>query len=324
MPRGNLEQFEVVRGATLTNSATTRITTPFPLGEVWTRMLLRVNLVLTIGTGTGAISEGELRYIKSIRISTDRGEMLVNNVPGRLLYRIDSIKAGTPAVKDAVAAATGTYRVPLVIWFWDPLANVPEDTLLNTARYSSLTVEVGLGAESDLLTTVGTATVATNLDIIIERERGRVPQPVAPQFFQEIGFRGPVDPTTLVSVDMERSANMAFKRLYPFATSGALVGVPFSGAVDDTIISDLTIDVDSGNAVDRMLSDIIQRGNKQDYSLETRITGLSILDLMKDGSIQSLLYSGDKSRLAVKWTNLTGLPATPQVTIGYEAIRPLF
>jgi hypothetical protein len=324
MPRGNLEQFEIARGLTLTNSATTRITTPFPLGEVWTRLLLRLNILLTLGTGAGAIAEGELRYLKSFRLSTDRGELLVNNVPGRLLYRIDSIKAGTPSVKDAIAAVTGTYRVPIMLWFWDPLANVPEDTLLNTARYSSLTLEVGLGAESDLLTTVGTATAATTLDIIVERERGRVPQQVAPQFFQEIGFRGPVDPTTIQNVDLERAANMAFKRLYPFATSGALVGVPFSGAVDDTVFSDLTVDVDSGNAVDRMLADILQRGNKQDYSLESRITGLTVLDLMKDGSIQSLLYSGDKSRLAVKWTNLTGLPTTPQVTIGYEAIRPLF
>jgi hypothetical protein len=259
---------------------------------------------------------------------TDRGENLYNNVPARLIYRMDAIKAGTPASKDAIAAASATYRVLLNMWFVDPLLNVPEDTILNTARYSSLTLEIGIGAMADLFTTVGTATEVPTCDIYVARQKGRLPQQISPQFFQEVGYRGPVDPNATLFIDMERAANLAYKRLHIFSSSGAAAvlapGTPFSGAADSTVLNDGTTDVDAGNPVDRVILDIIQRLNRQDYSLEATPAGWYHLDLCQDGSINASLYSGDKSRLTQRVTLAAGAPNPAQWTLGVEGWRPLF
>lgn len=326
MPRGNAEVVEVARGVALTESAVVRVTTPFPLGEAWIRMMLRINIALTVGTGAGPISEGELKFIKSIRLVTDRGENLYNNVPGRLIYRLDAIKSKTVAAKDAIAAATATYRVHLNLHFIDKLMNVPEDTILNTARYSSITLEVGVGTVADLFTAPGTATETPTMDVYIERQKGRLPKPIAPQFFQEVGFRGPIDPNSLLTIDLERAANLAYKRLLAFTGSGVglLVGVPFSGTADSAVINELTLDVDSGPPIDRVLADVLNRMNKQEYSLEAVMVGWYIEDFVKDGSLNSSLYSGDKSRLTQRVTLAGGAANPAQLSLGYEGWRPLF
>jgi len=326
MPRGNAEVVEVARAVALTEGSVIRVTTPFPLGEAWTRMMLRFNIVVTIGTGAGALSEGELRFIKSIRLVTDRGENLYNNVPARLIYRLDAIKSGTPAAKDAMAAASATYRVHLNLWFVDPLMNVPEDTILNTARYSSITLEVGVGTVADLFSAPGTATEVPTMDVYIERQKGRLPKPIAPQFFQEVGFRGPVDPNIALSIDMERAANLAYKRLALFTGSAGsgLVGVPFSYAADSAAIGELTLDVDSGPPVDRVLADVMNRVNKQTYKLEAVMVGWYVEDFCQDGSLNASLYSGDKSRLTQRFTLAAGAAGVAQATLGYEGWRPLF
>ena len=64
------------------------------------------------------------------------------------------------------------------------------------------------------------------------------------------------------------------------------------------------------------------RLNREDYALETRLNGWEIFDLVRDGSHQSAMYSGDRARLQQKWSVGT-LGTTPQVTVGYEGYRTI-
>jgi hypothetical protein len=90
-----------------------------PLGEGWLRLNFRFNNVITIGTGTGAIAESELLIIKNVLIKTSRGETLCD-LPGRALYRLAQFKNNTAPRKDAMAAASATYRVSFSVEFADP------------------------------------------------------------------------------------------------------------------------------------------------------------------------------------------------------------
>src|SRR5258708_510091 len=164
MARGNTEFKEIFRGRALGTGGVTRFSTEFPLGEGWYRMILRFNHVVTIGTGTGPLAQGGLRAIRGITLRSDKAEFFCNNCPGRALYFFDQVNAGTPAKLDTIAAASATYVAVVPLWFYQPRMLKPEDYLINTARYSAITLEVTYGRVADLYGTVGTATGAPTLD----------------------------------------------------------------------------------------------------------------------------------------------------------------
>ena len=331
MPRGNTEIKEIFRGRTLTNGAVTRFSPEFPLGEGWVRMMLKLNLAVTIGTGTTPLSENGLRFLRSITFRTDRSEFPVNAVPARALARWETLLRGTGNIQPSIPASTATTSINLDIWFQDPLAIKPEDTVLNTARYSAVTLEVTCGTVADLFGTVGTSSVVPTLDCQVERTRGPLPAKVRPLLFLEYGVRTPIDPTSSQVIDFERASNLAYKRFLIFAcNTTTVVGVPFSGDAGNLMLTDVTVDHDGGRPFETLLFPMQQANNKMDYSLEVaasalaglNMDGTNIHDYVRDGSLQSMLYSGDKSRLRYLWTNGT-LGSTPQVNAAYMATRPL-
>lgn len=321
MPRGNTEIKELFRGRALSVGGTTRFSQELPMGEGWYRVMLRFNHAIVTGTATGPLTQGTLRIIRGITLRSDRGEMFINNAPGRFLYNIDTIKAGALARADTVA--NGTQQSIVNIWFFDPLSQMPEDYLIDTSRYSAMTLEVNYGTVADLYGTVGTATVSATLDCMIERHRGRLPDKIRPVFQLEYGVRVPVSPAVLTEILLERAANLTYKRFLLFASSvNAVAGVPFSGDADDLIVSDFTVDHDQGRPFETLLHVPFNALNKQEYALEAVISGLDVIDFVRDGSFQSSLFSGNKSRLSVRWTNGT-VGGSPLVSLGYEGIRPL-
>jgi len=180
-----------------------------------------------------------------------------------------------------------------------------------------------MGTVADLLGTVGTSSITATVDCYIERLKGRLPDEIRPLFYQEYGFRGPVDPTTVLSLDLERANDLSYKRLYHFAgNTTTAAGVPFSGDAANAVTSDITLDDGATPPVLNNLFDVMQRQNREDYSLETRLNGWGIIDLVRDGSHQSAVYSGDRARLQEKWTTGT-LGTTPQITVGYEGYRTI-
>lgn len=317
----DLETFNILRAEPLVGGGRTTLGKNFPLGEGWYSMTLRFNIALTVGTGAGAISEGELLFIKNILLRTGQGEILCN-LPARALYRIAGFKSGTPPTKNAIAAATATYRVEVPIFFVDNALIRPEDTILDTGRYNSLSLEVTLGTVSDLLTTPGTAAVVTTLDAEILRTKGGLPVQALPQYHINYEVASPTDASTSTFVDLERSPDLAVKRLYVFECASGTAGVAFSGTPADDV-KDLESVVDqTGFIVQERIHEMIQGKNKIDYGLETIPAGWTVFDFVSDGSIYTSIITGDKSRLQFKWTNKT-VAANDIVSIAVEGVRAL-
>lgn len=319
----NLEFLEVFRRKVLANSATSNIPDKFPMGEGWVNLILRFELTVVIGTGTGAISEGELQFIKGISISTDKGDRPYTNVPARFLYRFDSLIVGAPAAKNAIAAADGVYVVEIPVWFYNPKLARPYDTILDTSRFKNINLGVQLGSVADLFTSVGNSAVSTTLTCYVRKTRQPLQAHELPRFMIEMGHRASVNPANAQEIDLEIAANLAYMQVMLFTANSATTGVPFSGTANGAVISEFTLETSRGNLFDRVLADVINKENKQDYGLESVITGMYICDLVRDGDPDTALYAGPDllSRLKMKWTNDT--LSTSGVTCGYVGYRPM-
>lgn len=297
-------------------------TNEFPMGPGYYVMRCRVGIALTIGTGLGAKAEGELLFIKNITLKTDKGEMLCN-LPGRALYKIGVAKAGSPPQKNAIAAATGTYFVDLPIYFSDRSMLRPEDTILDTARYNSISLEVTLGSVSDLLTTVGTASVTSTLDVEIEHTNGRLPAEAMPLMHISYGFMPPVDASVLTNIQIDRATDLMYKRFFAHASAAGTAGESFSGANADDVQRVESIEDHTGFIVRQRIHEMIQSKNKDEYTLESIMAGITVFDFVQDGSISSSLWSGDKAKLNYVWSNKAGVAAGDIVSLAYEGVRAL-
>lgn len=314
------ERFNVLDNASL-GAGNTQFQQQWPLGEGWYALLLRFNIVLTIGTGSGALTEALQRIIENILITTDRDGVIVN-ASGRALWRLAQFKAGgVPPVADAFSAATGTYRVEIPIYFADPLALRPEDTILDTSRYSSLNVTITMGGVSRLLSTVGTSSVTYTVDADIERARGPLSENSKPIFTPFIVNKPSVDPNSQAFVDLERARDLAYKRIMLFASDNS---TPWQGGADSAVLDKISIeDSDGFVGLRSVKDDCIQRANVRDYRIDAGaiITGLYMIDFTKQRSIQDAEWSGAKSRFQVTWTNDT--PSSKYVHTLIEGVRTL-
>jgi hypothetical protein len=320
--RGYMELANILTGGVINLNGTTTFGKDFPLGEGWFKMLLRFNHSLTIGTGTTPIAESELLIIKNILLKTDRGEILCN-LPGRAIYKIAVYQLSQAPNKNAMAAATAVYRVTLPITFVDMDMNRPVDTIVDTARYNSLTLQVTYGGVVDLLGTPGTASLATTLDVEVERTLGRLPPKGKPIFHINYDSRQPVDANSITLIDLERSADMSIKRLYVHSCTGGTAGVAWSGVNSDAIQNIITIKDQNRFIQKERVHAMIQDNNKLDAWLEAIISGVEVFDFVRDRSITSALSTGNKSVLQYTWTNQAGVAANCIVTASAEQIRTL-
>lgn len=323
--RGNAEPVNLIAGQALALNGKTVFSDPLPVGEGWYRMMCRIGIVFTVGTGTTPITEGELNFIKNVFLKTDRGEIICN-LPGRALYKIASFKAGIVAPrKDAIAAASATYYVNLPIWFADHLRLMdrPEDTILDTKRYSSVTLEIVLGTVADLLTTVGTSSATATLDVEVVRSKGNLPKEGEPVAVIAYDYRNPVDAATTQQIMLERAQDLALKRLYLHSGTSGTASVPFSGVNSDAVVNVLQVKDQSGFIVKDRIHRMIQESNQVDFQLESIITGITVTDFVQEGSLQAALATAGKSLLQMQWTNQGGVGANSIVTVAQEAIRSL-
>lgn len=321
--RGYIERANLVTNAALaTGGANTIFSKEFPMGEGWYTMNIRIGIVLVVGTGTTPIAEGELMFIKNILLKTDRGEILCN-LPGRALYKIATYQNSCAPNKDAIAAASATYYVNLPIRFADPKMVRMEDTILDTSRYNSVTLQVTCGGVADLLGTVGTSSVTATCSIEVERSLGALPPQAKPHYHISYDYRPPVDANSLTTIDIERSADMAVKRLYVHSCTGGSAGVPWAGVNADTIQNTVTIKDQNRFIEKERVHRMVQEHNKNAAFLEALIAGVEVYDFVADGSVPSALATGNKSVLQYTWLNQGGVGANSIVTVAEEMLRTL-
>lgn len=326
-----VERAALVQGAALNIGGRTIFSKELATGEGWHRLLIRIRLAVTIGTGTTPKAFGPWEIIRNLLLRTDRGEIIAN-APGRFWYYLNWIKNGVPPRFTTLAAATATYDVTFDVPFVDYATLTPNDTILDTGRYNSVSLELNLGTISDLFSVVGTATVAATCDISVVRTRGLLPKPARPRWHIAYDFRQPVDANTVTSIELERSPDMAYKRLLMNSMASGTAGLPFYGTAADTIIDKVTLKDQSTFIIQDQVWNMTRDGNANDYGVEATaaagvyqagIVGLNVFDFIQEQkSIHSSLYSGDKSILQLSWTNATA-PANSIITLGTEAIREL-
>ncbi len=315
----------IAENKAMTIGGRTQFSEQFMMGPGIYDLWLRVKIAIVIGTGAGPIAEGELNFVKSLYFKTDLGEVCVDNVPGRGMYKIGLTKGGTPPRKDAIAAATATYTVDIPIYFADPLSIRPEDTILDTSRYKSVTFDVTLGTIADLFTAPGTATVTATADLLVNRSKGRWNSGEAPPVGHVVySNRNPVDAATTTEIKLETATDLSYKRAYVHASTAGVAGQPWYGANSDAIIGSMTLRDGEGDWVHKVHYLQMQDINKQDYGLETVPSGVVVLDFMRDRSNKSAMYSGDKNEIIFDWDNQSAPAANSIVTLlteGYRALR---
>jgi hypothetical protein len=323
----HIERVPVLTGAALTVGGITTFSPQFPLGEGWTRLILRVNTILTVGTGTTPIADGEISIIKAVTLRTDRGEVICNGIPGRALFYIDQIKGKTAPARTAIAAASATYPAQFSLWLTDPLTLKPNDTALDTLRYKAIKLDIQYGTVADLLGTVGTSSITATIDIFIERMHGAMDPQVNARIsgYSEYTLPAPVNPASFTFCDIERSTDLLLKRIYMNSCNSATLGTAFSGTLANTTLADISFDTNEYKYVDTLPWLMANALMKTDYKMETAIVGFVVIDFTSAGatdfagSNMEAIWTAAYSRFRVLWTN--GTLSTSQISFVVEGIR---
>lgn len=322
MPRSNITPENVVRGFPVNLNGRTQISNQFPMGPGYYEMHLRLNIVLTVGTAATPLAEGELNFLRQIRLQTDAGEVLVDNLPARALFKAAIAKTGCVPRKDAIAAASATYRIDIPIFFVDYKALRPEDTVLDTSRYNSITLDLVTGPLTDLFTSPGTGSVVLTADIDIVRSKGRWDSLNAPPVgYIQYSGRPPVDAASATSIDLERATDLTTKRMYVHTSTSGVAGQPWYGANSDAIIDVANLKDSDTNYIRDQTWAMVQDRNKIKFALESVVAGMTVYDFIEDGSLKSGLYTGDKNMLQFLWSNQAGVGANSIVSLMTESYR---
>jgi hypothetical protein len=291
------------------------------------RAWLIIKNVFVVGTGTGAkTTEPELDVIKNIFLRSDKNEYFVNNLPARPLFDFARKKFKRAPDKDAFAAASATYQVVIPIVFADPDLARPEDTIIDTGRYESMTLGITMGSETDLLTTPGTASATFTATLIVERSVGRLLENQLPVRIVSYAMSPPVDLSVTPLVRLERADGVRIKTILLYAGSGGSTSSPFSGIPVNTILNTVEMQDTFGFPLPKLSADYLQFLNNEEYSLGAAAGGRFFVDFMSADENDSLFAAYDtakKSRCDLNLTIKGGAPANPIVSVAVEQVREL-
>lgn len=321
----------IVKGQPLNGpSGKTSFTAEFPRGPGIYATRIRANVLVTIGTGTTPLNEttnpagGLLNYLRQIYYRGDNGDVFVDNVPARPLFKMNLFKNGTVPRLTDVAASNGTYRVDIVIPHADPDSDRPADTVLVSSRYKSMFFDIFTGPLTDLFGTVGTCSVAgSTVDVDILRTQEDWDEKASPVlWYNSWGVLPPFDASQRTYVDMTRDENSWLKRLYIHTSVNGSTGLPFGGTNSDAIIQFHNVKSGTKNWPYQQEWLMAQDANKDERSLETVPAGWAMIDFMRDNSNLSAIYTF-RNQLQFNFTPQAGLAAGSVVTALEEHRRNL-
>jgi hypothetical protein len=280
------------------------------------------NVVVTIGTATGVIEEGLLKFVKQLYMKTDAGDVPLDNVSGRAMYKAAITKAKCTPLLDTLAAASATYQFEIPIYFADPLLVRPEDTILDTNRYQSIQFEMLCGGIADLFSSVGTGVIAVTVDVPITRSKSRWDSANAGiAGVVEYSQRNPVDASVTTEIKLENAPDLTLKRLYLHACTSGAAGQQWSGSNSNAIVDVVSLTDANGDWVKDSVWEETQAENKRLYSLETNIAGVNVFDFVRDRSIKSGIYTGATGEMVLEWSNQSAPAALSLVSVLTESYR---
>lgn len=294
-----------------------------PVGAIILKALLRFEVAVTIGTGTGALADGLYRLLEKILLTTSADGISVNAAGRWLFRRAQQVSGGAPPHADALAAASGTYVFVLPVHFADPRMDIPTKSALDLRRSREANIEFAMGDVSRLFSTVGTSVVdSIKVSLDLEAVDGNLDPILSPEFLPYLVTKGPVDPNTVQRVDLESALDLAIKRIYLFGSDSN--SAHFQGGADSAVIKNLTIEHSSGFAgLNKQRDDMIQRKNVSDYAQDGGgiITGLYCHDYVVDGDLDDAFETAGLDDLRVSWENDT--PAGKYVHHAIDGVRLL-
>jgi hypothetical protein len=310
---------------------------PMGGGQGWFELLLEIALTLVVGTGTGAISEGELGIARSIKFETDIDKES-HEAAGRALFRVAHFEKSRAQNKDAIAAASATYRTVYPLIFSDYLSNNPFESILDSARYKSANLIINMGTIADLLSSVGTATVTATCslskvmtkgqlrDMWAEDENGESYLYALPKVYPNYRQRQ-VEAHTNLKTDLPRQADLRIRRLYWMSGTSPVAGVPFSGTPVDDSIKDISIEHDKGYEFKKLDRRQLAQKNINDFKLsDTRPVGWYALDFMEDGDLKNALLTDPNfvSKLEMNWATESATAANINMILnGMKSLKPI-
>ena len=164
------ERKTIIQAQALTNGAMNTIRAEWPLDGCGITNI-RLTLHCTIDWTDAAVVDrhAAYNYLQGITLRTSRGEVIYNNVPGRAIYEMNALLDGVTPRHDIIIGADGVYDAVLDLPIAMPFLNRPEDTLLDTGRYSNLELVLYTGSVLNFLNDNVGETVAVTLDVEVER-----------------------------------------------------------------------------------------------------------------------------------------------------------
>jgi hypothetical protein len=295
----------VVTALALTKGNPVTIQDKFPKGPGYYAMLLGFHITFTNTTGTTPLAQALLNFLKNINFKSDKEGVVVNGNGMTLWERAHKVN-GTLSYQSTLAATAGTYDVYIPINFANPALRRPEDLILDSARTTQFDLSVTCGDVADLLSSVGDSVItAVTMDVNIVTTVGPVNASTAPIAVPYMNIVGPVDPSVMQYLDIERNVDLAVLDLTVITANSVTAGIPASGTLADTVLTSLQFE-DNFAIPFRSIPFIgLTVKNKLDYQYETKKTGVAIIDFTQDGSLYSSYPTGNKARAQITWVNKT-------------------
>ena len=338
------ERITVAQAIPLTNGAVNRFSNIFPLdGTGWTKIILSFHGTVTWTNATLIDDHAFMRWIKGINLKTSRGEVIIDNVPGKAMWFFDALHSGvTPAMNRVLGVNAAVYNATLELPFCLDFLNRPEDTIFNSGRYSNLQLDLATGTVLDFLNDAVGEAIAVTMDIEIERTLSALSPdgkstPYALPYFKTYG---PFVQNAQNFFDLESSLDLG---LFGFALFIAATGAtaPFDGAatqgagVDN--LTNLTMRDSVRTWVDTALPwalkhELLARipfSPENIYIATPAITeqitypllGWYKHEFVQFGSINEHYPTGKKSLIRVTWTDATATDIGNLFVWGMRALR---
>lgn len=274
----------------------------------WFAALLELAITLTVGTGTGAIANSEMNFFKNLVFGSDLdGDSHMG--PAIAFWNYASLVKEVAVPKDAMAAASATYRLSVPLFFADPLSKVPEQTLFDQRRYDAGYCKITCGTVADLLTSVGTSSVTAAASMTALETREDLPAGFSPMFYSFMKTMAAVNHTDLL-LKIQRLPNQRLRRQMYMLCTGATAGVPFSGVPADLGITNISIDNGKSYEMRNVSRTQIQNDNLGDF--KRRSTGVYMLDFMRTGDLDEslIMHPSVRSKHDMTWDTDTATATT--------------
>jgi len=332
------ERKAILEGYTLTNSATNRFSTVFPLdGTGWTKIILNFHATIDWTDAAVVDRRGLYRYIKGITLKTSRGEVLYDNVCGQALYIHNAIVNRVAPVHDVILGADGVYDGVIELTLAPFYLNRAEDLILDSGRYSNLELTIVTGSVLDFLNDAVGETVVCTVDIEVEKTLSALSpdgksKPYAHYYVRQYG---PHVYSAQNYFDLESSLDLG---LFGFAVKIAATGVtcPFDGAGVDNL-TQLTFRDSVRTWVDRAMPSGLKQELHNDVIFEAQniylappvtteqvaypLLGVYHHRFVKNGSINEHYATGKKALIRVEYTDGTTTDIANLVVWGMRALR---